>query len=169
MLKEDKEFDQESVSHGSDEEAYRNLNPDAFKQKEILNESKLKNVLTRLKSNWTQKVGKDAIWSERCVVTHADKIESLNSTTINDDTLREVQFYNIAKGNTDLGLVKCEKENISLDRPQDFMAEMLKSDKVMSKVRSGLVKHQVRIQNYEEKKQNKQTKKFLKQKKHKKN
>ena len=49
------------------------------------------------------------------------------------------------------------------------MAEMLKSDKVMGKVRSGLVRHQVRIQNYEEKKQNKSQKKFLKQKKHKKN
>ena len=49
------------------------------------------------------------------------------------------------------------------------MAEMLKSDRVMGKVRSGLVTHQVRIQNYEEKKQNKATKKFVKQRKHIKN
>ena len=108
-------------------------------------------------------MGKDVTWSERCVVTHAEAIEQLDSKKINDDTLREVQFYNIAKGNTDRGLVLCEKENISLDRPQDFLAEMLKSDKVMSKVRSGLVKHQVRIQNYEEKKLNKVTKRMLKQ------
>merc|ERR1712021_205058 len=39
----------------------------------------------------------------------------------------------------------------------------------MAKIRSGLVKHQVRIQNYEEKKLNKTNKKFLKERKHKKN
>merc|ERR1719246_61651 len=114
-------------------------------------------------------MGKDVSWSERCVLVHNETIEVLDSSKVNDDTLREVQFYNIAKGNTDKGLVLCEKENISLDRPQDFLAEMLKSDKVMTKVRSGLVHHQVRIQNYEEKKLNKVTKKVIKQKKHKKN
>ena len=108
-------------------------------------------------------MGKDVSWSERCVLVHNETIEVLDSSKVNDDTLREVQFYNIAKGNTDKGLVLCEKENISLDRPQDFLAEMLKSDKVMTKVRSGLVHHQVRIQNYEEKKLNKVTKKVIKQ------
>jgi hypothetical protein len=164
------DFDKESISHNSDEEAYRHINPAEFKQTLILKPDELGAVLKRLRQNWTRSMAKESkVWSERPMVTHAEKIEDLDNVKINDDTLREVQFYNIAKGNADRGLVLCEKEGISLDRPQDFMADMIKSDKVMAKIRSGLVQHQVRIQNYEEKKMNKANKKFLKQKKHKKN
>jgi hypothetical protein len=136
------DFDKESISHNSDEEAYRHINPAEFKQTLILKPDELGAVLKRLRQNWTRSMAKESkIWSERPMVTHAEKIEDLDNVKINDDTLREVQFYNIAKGNADRGLVLCEKEGISLDRPQDFMADMIKSDKVMAKIRSGLVQH----------------------------
>ena len=164
------DFDKESISHCSDEEAYRQINPDDFKQNLILKPDGLALVLKRLRGNWAKVMKKDSkVWSERPTMVHAEKIEELGNVKINDDTLREVQFYDIAKGNCDRGLVSCEKEGISLDRPQDFMADMLKSDTVMSKIRSGLVSHQVRIQNYEEKKMNRNNKKSLKERKHKKN
>ena len=159
------EEDQMSISDTSDMEAMKNLNPEEFKQTLILNEEGLEKCLKRLSALWSHKMGKKIAWSERNTLIATDKVEQLNAANINDDTLREVQFYNIAKENVEKGLALCEKEGIALDRPQDFMAEMLKSDQVMGKIRSGLVKHQVRIQDYEEKKQNKSQRKMIKQKK----
>lgn len=54
-------------------------------------------------------------------------------------------------------------------RPMDYMAEMFKSDNMMEKVRSTLVKQQVRIKNFEEQKMKKTGKKMQKQMRHQKN
>merc|ERR1711976_736041 len=104
------DLDRESVSLNSDEEAFRTLNPDEFKQKLILKEDELNSTLNRLKRNWTKKMGKDVSWSERCVLVHNEAIEQLDSSKVNDDTLREVQFYNIAKGNTTKALFYAKKK-----------------------------------------------------------
>jgi hypothetical protein len=45
-------------------------------------------------------------------------------------------------------------------RPNDYLVEMFKSDDVMQKIRNNLVKQQIKIQNFEEKKQNRENKKF---------
>jgi hypothetical protein len=41
---------------------------------------------------------------------------------------REVQFYQITKGNVDMALKKLQAENVELKRPDDYFAEMIKSD-----------------------------------------
>jgi rRNA-processing protein EBP2 len=49
-----------------------------------------------------------------------------------------------------------------LNRPGDFYAEMLKSDRQMDKVKGQLIKEQTRIKKFEEKKQKLQNIKFAK-------
>jgi len=44
------------------------------------------------------------------------------------------------------------KEKIAINRPEDYLCEMFKSDKIMTKVRSKLVNKKMNIQNLEEKK-----------------
>lgn len=55
-----------------------------------------------------------------------------------------------------------KKEGIKTQRPDDFLAEMYKKDQVMQKIKNRLVKQQVKIQNFEEKKTRMENKKFAK-------
>jgi len=73
--------------------------------------------------------------------------------------------FNIANENALAGLQQIHGENIKLDRPANFFAEMFKSDEVMTKIRSTLVKQQVRMKNFEEVKMRKQMKRVQRQKK----
>jgi rRNA-processing protein EBP2 len=60
------------------------------------------------------------------------KIDIEGKININDDIQREVQFYNITLENVQLALKQLEIEKIPLKRPDDYFAEMYKSDKVMA-------------------------------------
>jgi rRNA-processing protein EBP2 len=52
--------------------------------------------------------------------------------------------------------------NVPISRPDDFYAEMLKTDDHMSKVKSRLLRQSVKIKTFEEKKQRLENKKFHK-------
>lgn len=52
--------------------------------------------------------------------------------------------------------------NQKMMRPSDYLVEMYKSDEIMQKVRNNLVKQQVKIQNFEERKLRRDNKKFAK-------
>lgn len=52
--------------------------------------------------------------------------------------------------------------NMPISRPDDFLAEMLKSDKHMVNVKSRFLQQQVKIKTFEEKKQRLENKKFHK-------
>ena len=52
--------------------------------------------------------------------------------------------------------------NQKLVRPNDYLVEMYKTDVVMQKIKSNLVKQQVKIQNFEERKLRRDNKKFAK-------
>ncbi len=54
------------------------------------------------------------------------------------------------------------QSKIPISRPDDFFAEMIKSDQHMAKVKSRLLAQQVKIQNFEERKQRLENKKFHK-------
>ena len=49
---------------------------------------------------------------------------------------------------------------VPISRPDDFFAEMLKSDAQMAKVKSRLLQQQVKVQTFEERKQRLENKKF---------
>ena len=51
---------------------------------------------------------------------------------------------------------------VPISRPDDFLAEMLKTDSHMAQVKSRLLKQQVKIKTFEEKKQRTENKKFHK-------
>ena len=51
---------------------------------------------------------------------------------------------------------------VAIGRPDDFFAEMLKNDEHMVKVKSRLLKQQVKIKTFEEKKPRSENKKFHK-------
>ena len=86
-----------------------------------------------------------------------------NIPSSNDDIQREISFYTQTLTNVEKAIKLLAAEGLDKQRPNDFLAEMYKSDQVMQKVRSRLVKQQVKIQNFEEKKMREQNRKFNKQ------
>lgn len=87
----------------------------------------------------------------------------LTNSQINDDIQREVVLYNISLENAKKALAILEKEGVKTQRPDDFFAEMYKKDQIMQKIKNRLVKQQVKIQNFEEKRHRIENKKFSKQ------
>ena len=54
------------------------------------------------------------------------------------------------------------QSNVPISRPDDFFAEMLKTDSHMADVKSRILRQQVKIKSFEEKKQRADNKKFHK-------
>ena len=159
------EQDYESESANSDEQAVlqtekRIVNIDIYDKEGM--EKKLAEIQSDFVKNFR---GENIKWNERLQVVSERGVEFVEADQINDDIQREVEFYNIANENALKALKQINQENIRLDRPTDFYAEMFKSDDVMTKIRSTLVKQQVRMKNFEEVKLRKQMKRIQKQKK----
>ena len=167
----EEELNMESVSMNSDEEAHLNglvqKNERAIKDVEAM-KACLQKMNTELLQPF-KKLGKKMPWSERLIVVSDSAIAVDEKVDVNNDVQREVQFYNIALGNTRVGLEKVASEGLKLDRPQDYFAEMFKNDSMMTKIRSSLVKAQVKVRNYEEQQLKKHAKKLQKSRKHQKN
>lgn len=163
------ELNMESVSVNSDEQALQNSK--STKRESTINDTEaLEEQLAKMKKALKKKFkGKNMPWSERLVVVSEQNIELEDSSRINDDVQREVKFYNICIGNVKEGLKRIADEGLKLDRPQDYMADMFKDDVVMTRIRSSLVKQQVRARNFEEQKLKKYAKKIQKRRMHMKN
>lgn len=82
--------------------------------------------------------------------------------SVHDDIKREVAFYNMTRENVKKGMEILVQAKIPISRPDDFFAEMLKSDEHMAKVKSRLLQQQQKVQTFEEKRQKLENKKFHK-------
>ena len=159
----EEELNMESVSMNSDEEARLNAQEAVENKKAIKNVPAMKKILDRMGSDLLkpfQKRNKKMPWSERLIVISDADVQLQSQVDVNNDVQRELQFYNIALGNVRTGLEMVAEEGLKLDRPQDYMAEMFKNDQMMTKIRSSLVKAQVRVRNYEEQQLKKHAKKL---------
>ena len=59
---------------------------------------------------------------------------------VNPDIKREVTFYNTTRENVMKGMQILIQAKVPISRPDDFFAEMLKTDAHMAKVKSKLLK-----------------------------
>lgn len=69
----------------------------------------------------------------------------------------------LAKESTIQGLSKLKENDIALQRPADYFAEMYKSDRKMQKIRRNLVNQKQKLEYLDEKRLRKQNKKFQRQ------
>ena len=93
----------------------------------------------------------------------ADKMNISNSFKI------QTIIYQRTMDNLRQSLKELKKENLAIERPADFMAEMFKSDKHMNKIKKRLLLKQKEAIKREQKSKNKLQKRFNKIEKHKKN
>lgn len=80
-----------------------------------------------------------------------------------NDFRRENMFHRQAQGAVMDGVCRLKKLGIPISRPDDYFAEMAKSDEHMQKVRENLMKKQTMVQRSEKVRQLRQQKKIAKQ------
>jgi len=81
-----------------------------------------------------------------------------NPLDVHDDLKREVAFYNVALDAVQHAKQKCLEEKLPFTRPDDFFAEMVKSDDHMAKVKDRLIFESKKIAAFEQRKANKEQK-----------
>ncbi|KAG7361935.1 rRNA processing protein EBP2 [Nitzschia inconspicua] len=81
-----------------------------------------------------------------------------NPLDVHDDLKREVAFYNTALEAVHQARSMCKKENIPFSRPDDFFAEMVKTDDHMAKVKDRLIFETKKIEAVAQRKSNKEQK-----------
>jgi rRNA-processing protein EBP2 len=77
---------------------------------------------------------------------------------VHDDLKREVAFYNLALEAVYEARQKCQSHNIPFSRPDDFFAEMVKTDDHMAKVKDRLIFETKKIEAFEQRKSNREQK-----------
>ncbi|KAJ7921940.1 eukaryotic rRNA processing protein EBP2-domain-containing protein [Mycena leptocephala] len=98
-------------------------------------------------------------WTETLAVTYPDAIE----VDVNDDLNRELAFYKQALHGANAARALAAKHNFPFTRPADYFAEMVKSDAHMERIRQRLLDETAGIKKSDEKRKEREGKKFGKQ------
>eukprot|EP00551_Chaetoceros_affinis_P008402 CAMPEP_0203671758 /NCGR_PEP_ID=MMETSP0090-20130426/7443_1 /ASSEMBLY_ACC=CAM_ASM_001088 /TAXON_ID=426623 /ORGANISM="Chaetoceros affinis, Strain CCMP159" /LENGTH=386 /DNA_ID=CAMNT_0050536895 /DNA_START=84 /DNA_END=1244 /DNA_ORIENTATION=- len=103
-------------------------------------------------------------WPEKFDITprtplpFGKKNEEGDIVNVHDDLKRELAFYNIALEAVHAGRKKCAEHKIPLRRPEDFFAEMVKTDDHMAKVKDRLIFESKKMESFEQRKSNREQK-----------
>jgi rRNA-processing protein EBP2 len=95
-------------------------------------------------------------WIETTAITS----KAVEQKDLNDDLKRELSFYEQALSAANEARDNYKKLNIPFSRPDDYFAEMLKTDQHMEKIRIKLLEENKNIQKSEQAKKQRELKKF---------
>eukprot|EP00526_Cylindrotheca_closterium_P012611 CAMPEP_0113630262 /NCGR_PEP_ID=MMETSP0017_2-20120614/15721_1 /TAXON_ID=2856 /ORGANISM="Cylindrotheca closterium" /LENGTH=444 /DNA_ID=CAMNT_0000540715 /DNA_START=63 /DNA_END=1397 /DNA_ORIENTATION=- /assembly_acc=CAM_ASM_000147 len=84
--------------------------------------------------------------------------EDSNPLDVHDDLKREVAFYKLALDGVNLARKQCKKANVPFSRPEDFFAEMVKTDDHMAKVKDRLIFENKKMEAVAQRKSNREQK-----------
>lgn len=98
-------------------------------------------------------------WPEHLIVSS----KTILDVDPSDDLKREMAFYKLALDAVPIARAQCAKHDIPFSRPNDYYAEMVKSDEHMERVRTKLVEESQGIKKSEEAKKQRELKKYGKQ------
>ncbi|KAF7331657.1 hypothetical protein MKEN_00045400 [Mycena kentingensis (nom. inval.)] len=98
-------------------------------------------------------------WTETLVLSYPQNID----VDVNDDLNRELAFYKQALHGANAARALATKHNFPFTRPSDYFAEMVKSDSHMERIRQRLLDERAGIKKSEDKRREREGKKFGKQ------
>eukprot|EP01134_Creolimax_fragrantissima_P002425 CFRG2425T1 len=102
----------------------------------------------------------DMHWVQRMDVTSSEPIVIEN---IDDDTERELAFYKQALEAAGIARTRLIVNEVPVDRPVDYFAEMVKSDEHMKRVRLKLIEERENLEKSQNAKRQRELKKFGKE------
>ncbi|KAI8909955.1 eukaryotic rRNA processing protein EBP2-domain-containing protein [Powellomyces hirtus] len=116
-------------------------------------------LLSRLEDIRIDQAGMKVPWIETQSVTSPDVLD-LEPADVHDDLKRELAFYKQALFAATEGRKRIRAAGVPFSRPDDFFAEMVKSDEHMAKVRQRLLDEAASIQAAERARKQRDLKKF---------
>jgi rRNA-processing protein EBP2 len=99
-------------------------------------------------------------WLETLQITAA---QPLILPDVHDDLARESQFYLQSLTAVQSAITQLKSQKIPYLRPADYFAEMIKPDKQMARIKDSLLLESKKMESVEQRKQQKEAKKFAKQ------
>ena len=105
---------------------------------------------------WTQ----EQPWAETLAITSEKPIDIKD---VDDDLERELAFYNQALDAARQAIHRFERAGVAWQRPPDYFAEMVKSDEHMARVKEQLLYEQKVIEEAEQRRKEREAKKYAKQ------
>lgn len=120
--------------------------------------AELRDFKLKLEQKFNSKYTSKELWLERMTVVPNTEIDK--QLNINDDIKRELTFYNLAHEAAIKGIIRLKEEKQKINRPDDFMAEMLKSDEQMIQVKKEIIQHEYRIKKFQLREEKMLNKKF---------
>ncbi|RXW24093.1 hypothetical protein EST38_g1764 [Candolleomyces aberdarensis] len=155
------------------DEADDSVDEDAVPRRKVEIDNKVRNIYFFLTARLTVEFCKVALeriretialdpslpWTETLAVTYPHTIE----VDVTDDLNREVAFYKQALHCANEARKLAAKHKLPFTRPSDYFAEMVKSDSHMERIRQRLLNESASIKLSEDKKKQREGKKFGKQ------
>ncbi|KZT19985.1 eukaryotic rRNA processing [Neolentinus lepideus HHB14362 ss-1] len=131
------------------------VDEDAIPRQKIEVDNKI--ALERIRD--TIKLDPSLPWTETLSISNPDKVD----VDVDDDLNRELAFYKQALHAANTARTLAAKHNLPFTRPSDYFAEMVKSDAHMERIRLRLLNESAGIKRSEEKRREREGKKFGKQ------
>ena len=174
---EEGEEEIESVPSGAEEEKEKEQEEPTeaniekkFGQKGINDIEGLNTRLTEIKGNFYNRLDSAKLikrqgkipFTEHMCVSGDNLVEIPTELPVHNEIKREIAFYNVTRENVMKGMQFLVQSKVPISRPDDFFAEMYKSDAHMNGIKSRILKQQAKMQSFEEKKHRSENKKFHK-------
>ncbi|KAJ7133592.1 eukaryotic rRNA processing protein EBP2-domain-containing protein [Mycena epipterygia] len=154
----DDEENEEDVEEGEEDVALddvESVDDDAVPRQKI----EIDNTVALARIRDTIQLDRSFPWTETLVLSYPEAIE----VDVNDDLNRELAFYKQALHGATAGRALAEKHSFPFTRPTDYFAEMVKSDAHMERIRQRLLDESAGIKKSDEKRKEREGKKFGKQ------
>ncbi|XP_053178777.1 probable rRNA-processing protein EBP2 [Scomber japonicus] len=171
MLSEESEEENSELSDSELQEAFSKgalkpgMNVMVNKPKKFINNvDGLKQCLADFRRDlpWVERLDMTNLPAEDIIAKAEGKVPSATNGDVNaeDDFQREMFFYRQAQATVLAALPLLNKHGISTKRPEDYFAEMAKSDQHMQKIRKKLISKQAILEKSEKAKKLREQRKF---------
>lgn len=141
-----------------------------FGQRNVYNAAGLDALTKKLKKQFYNRLNSRKLIKKQGKVPFVEHMTIINDTTIvlpennsvHKDLRRELCFYNATLQDTKNAVAMLIQSGVKIGRPDDYFAEMMKSDEHMRRIKSKILKQTEKIKQFEEKKLRMDNKKFRK-------
>ncbi|KAJ7464751.1 eukaryotic rRNA processing protein EBP2-domain-containing protein [Mycena galericulata] len=152
---EDEEEDEEGEEDDVALDDVESVDDDAVPRQKI----EIDNTVALARIRDTIQLDRSFPWTETLVLSYPESIE----VDVNDDLTRELAFYKQALHGANAARALAAKHNFPFTRPADYFAEMVKSDAHMERIRQRLLDERAGIKKSDDKRKEREGKKFGKQ------
>lgn len=97
-----------------------------------------------------------------CLLVSKNEVKVPEQLAVKQEIKQEVAFYNVTRDNVMQAMRFLIQSRVPIARPDDFFAEMLKSDEQMAAIKQRILKQQTKIKTFEENKTKSENKKLHK-------